>query len=179
MKKKILSGVLLLLIVTLVTGCGVKDIINKVTGKNEAVEAMKKLSYETDLDEANDIIGFDGKKEDNYIYVWEFKDGLKITGEVGHTSGNAEFTLTYEKEDFKNKKVDLSEIDDIKKETKSGTSFTYDEFKDRIGGQEGIITQVNKYGTHYVWVDGNGGYISAYFSRTTGKLVSYSGKLAK
>lgn len=179
MKKKILSGVLLLLIVTLVTGCGVKDLVNKVSGKNKAVEAMKELTYEDDLKQANKKIGFKGKKQDDETYVWEFKDNLSITGEFSDLTDSAKFTLNYDKDDFKNKKVDLSELDEIKSESRSGTVFSVDEFKDRIGGQDGIITYVNKSGYHIVWVDKDGGYVNAYFSRYTDHLVSFSVYKAK
>ena len=189
MKKKILVGILSLMLVFTLAGCApknaVKNAVDKaapkkqIKGNCEALECVKKLKPENTVEEINKVIGFEGKLTDekNNIYTWEITSDEKVTASY-YSSDKATIEASYKNEDLKNSKVDFSKYDEIQSALKSGSSLTYDEFCKKVNA-EGVLYSVSSYSNKYVWVNKNGEYLTGTFSTSTNKCTFVIGRISK
>lgn len=148
----------------------------KEKGNCSLVECMKQLEIHHSLEDINRIIGFSGKQvsENSNKYVWQFTDSTKIEFTAGSNGGSISATIDRNK--IKNEKVDFSRYSEIKELLNSGTSLTYDEFKEKVGGVEGTIVSKSPLSKRYMWVNEKGGYLSASFSERSQKCTIVSGR---
>ena len=152
--------------------------ISESKGKCEATECIKLIEPENTVEEINEIIGVDGEltDEEYNVYYWELSDNQGI--QVSYYSVDTE-TIEVEVDDrnvFANSKVDFSRYDEISALLDDGTSLTYDEFVDMVGGVEGTLMEKSTSSLQYMWVNSDGGYLNATFSNSTGKCSFITGR---
>ncbi|MBO5530813.1 MAG: hypothetical protein J5970_05380 [Bacilli bacterium] len=187
MKKKILLGLLSLVLVFTVTGCFAKkgndpvanNVKKDIKGNCRALECVKKLKPENKVEEINKVIGFEGKLTDekNKIYTWEIASDEKVTASY-YSSDKATIEATYDKDELKNNKISFAKYDEIQSALKSGSSLSYDEFCKKVNGN-GVLYSVSSYSKKYVWVNKNGEYLTGTFSTTTNKCTFVIGRINK
>ena len=143
-------------------------------GNCAPVECVGKIQIESTVEEINEIIGFDGELIDEKynIYYWEFSEdsGIKV---AYYSSPRGTITLDIDRDILANKKVDFSRYDELQPKIKEG--ITYDEFIKYIGNVEGTVTEKSSLSTKYTWVDTDGSYLTASFSKSSNKCSFASG----
>lgn len=171
------------LFVNLATGCteqkekwNTLDKKEETKGKCKVEECLNSIEVTNTVEEINNIIGFEGKKKDENSnkYYWDFSNTTKIEVSIG-SSGNT-ITATIDRNKIANKKVDFSKYDEIKALLDSGTSLTYDEFVEKVGGVQGTLVSKSSGYKRYTWANSKGGYLSASFSEKTGKCTIVTGR---
>lgn len=184
-RKIIMSISILVLGIFLVTGCSVKKEIvigkdkkiqekKKLKAKCSAVECIKKLNIDVTVEEANKIIGVDGKLTDEKYNFYEYDLGNDEKIILKYYSGDkATIEADFNQDDIANKKVDLSHVNDLKTKVQNG--LTYDEFKAEIGNTDGILIEKSQFSNKYLWVSTKGGYIKATFSLSNNKCTIFTG----
>lgn len=184
-RKIIMSISILVLGIFLVTGCSVKKEIvigkdkkiqekKKLKAKCSAVECIKKLNIDVTVEEANKIIGVDGKLTDEKYNFYEYDLGNNEKIILKYYSGDkATIEADFNQDDIANKKVDLSHVNDLKTKVQNGV--TYDEFKAEIGNTDGILIEKSQFSNKYLWVSTKGGYIKATFSLSNNKCTIFTG----
>lgn len=188
--KKIAYGVIAsVFVLGLTTGCSGKKLESnkdktnektqkeEIKGKCSIVDCMKSIEITSSVEDVNNIIGFNGEpvSEGSNKYVWVFTDTTQIEYTTS-TSGNGSISAIIDKTTIKDKNVDFSRYSEIKELLNSGTSLTYDEFKEKVGGVEGTLVGKSSISKKYTWVDSNGGYLTASFSERTGKCTIVTGR---
>ena len=185
-KNKLFVGVICLLVLVSITGCGKKtNLSNKKQSDNTETEVKAKCSYykclskmslSNTVDELNNIVGIEAKSVETTVenmekYEYDFGNDKKIT--VTLFSGKvSSITMAYDKKELKNKKVTLDNLSDIKARINDGIS--YDEFKKAVGGVDGTLIEVSSW-NKYVWVAGDGSSnVTASFGKD-GNLKFFSG----
>lgn len=176
--KLFITAILFIFILFLLTGCSSKnDSIgseNKLKAKCSALECIKKIKVENTVEEVNKIVGVEAKlyDKDNKFYRYDLDNGETIT--LKYYSGDkATIIASYNKKKIANRKVDLSDLNSLKKKVSS--SITYDEFKQQIGGVDGTLIEKSKLTNKYVWVSKRGGNITAIFRNKDNKCLFFSG----
>lgn len=186
MKKKILIGLLSLVLVFSVTGClpkknvsGNNDLKKQIKGNCRALDCIKKIKPENTVEEINKIIGFEGTLTDEKynIYTWEIASDEKITASY-YSSNKATIEASYDNDEIKNNKIDFSKYDEIQTALKNGSSLTYDEFCKKVNGK-GILYSVSDYSNKYVWVNKNGEYLTGTFNKSSNKCTFVVGRINK
>lgn len=184
LKKIGLLSILLISIFTL-TGCTNKNVNNpKSNSKSDdsfkVFEYIEKLEPKNTVEEINDIIGKEGKLTDetNNVYLWEISDTARIEARYGSKKTD-NCTISVELDNqfkvLKDKNVDFSKYEEIKKALNTKESITYDEMVQKIGA-EGYIMKKTSISTHYQWVNAEGGYLTAYFDPEDGKCDMITGR---
>lgn len=154
-----------------------KVLKEKTKGNCTIAECMKSIEITNSVEDINNIIGFKGEPvtEGSNNYVWKFTDATKIEFTTG-SSGNGSVSATIDKNTIKDKNVDFSRYSEIKELLNNGTSLTYDEFKEKVGGVEGTLVGKSSSSKRYTWVNASGGYLTASFSERTGKCTIVTGR---
>ena len=159
-------------ILGIATGCGKDEekdtkkpeVQEKSKGKCEVAECMKELKPEMKVEEINEIIGFEGEKEeDKENYIWQLTEKTKI--EVEYTNGKGRIDATYNKEDLKNEDVKISICYDIVNNIKEKT-YTYEEMVEKLEGVEGNLESYSSTSKMYSWVNKDGQTFRATFSES-------------
>ena len=186
--RKIVYGMVAsVFVLGLATGCSDKK-LEPNKGKSEEpakeekkgnctiVECMKSIEITNSVEDINNIIGFEGEpvSEGSSTYVWRFTDTTKI--EYQPSNGQGSISATIDRTTIKDKKVDFSKYSEIKELLNNGTSLTYDEFKEKVGGVEGTLVGKSSSSKRYTWVNSKGGYLTASFSESTGKCTIVTGR---
>jgi hypothetical protein len=187
MKKKLLVGLLSLVLVFTLTGClpkkttisGNQPVKKQIKGNCRALDCVKKLKPENTVEEINKVIGFEGKLTDEKYntYTWEIATDEKITATY-YSSNKATIDATYDREELKDKNVTFSKYDEIQTALKSNTSLTYDEFCKKVNSK-GYLYSVSSYSKKYVWVNKNGEYLTGTFSTSSNKCTFVIGRIKK
>lgn len=176
-KSKLLVCVMCFVLgVTLITGCGK----NNTTGKNSklkakcsAIECIKKIDVDNTVKEVNKIIGVDGvlTDEEHNFYEYDLGNDEKIT--LKYYSGTkATIVADFNRDDIADKKVDLSNVTDLRAKVRSG--ITYDKFKAEIGDVDGVLFEKSDLTNRYMWVSAKGGYVRASFGAKNNKCTFFS-----
>lgn len=169
--KKILTILLCsAFILGMATGCGKEEELDKKEpetkeeskGKCEVSECMKELKPEMKVEEINEIIGFEGEKDESTEkYTWKLTEKTKI--EVEYSNGKGSIKATYNKEDLKNEDLKLSLCYDILNHIKEKT-YTYEEMVEKLEGIEGNLESYSPTSKMYSWVNKDGQTFRATFS---------------
>lgn len=159
-------------ILGLATGCGKDEeketkepqVQEKSKGKCEVADCMKELKPEMKVEEINEIIGFEGEKDESTEkYTWKLTEKTKI--EVEYNDEKGSIKATYNKEDLKNDKVKLSICYDILNHIKEQT-YTYEEIVEKLEGVEGNLESYSSTSKMYSWVNKDGQTFRATFSES-------------
>ncbi len=160
MKKRLLTiflgGILVLGITTGCTKQNENDIVKdevqeKSKGNCEAEECINLIEPKMNVEEVNEIIGFEGEKKDEIeTYTWQLTDKTKIVIEYKDGLGN--ITATMDKEKLNNDDFKISICYDIQNDLKNGTTYTYEEMVEKFGGIEGHLESKSSTSKMYMWV---------------------------
>ncbi len=135
----------------------------QVKGNYDVEECMKRIEPTMQLEEVNEIIGFEGeKKEGKDAYVWQLTDKTKI--EVEYKDGLGTITATMDKDKIKDDKLKISICYGIQNSLRSGTSFTYEEMVQELEGIEGHLATKAPTFKRYIWVNKDKQTFEASFS---------------
>lgn len=186
LKKMFYCMVASVFVLGLATGCSGKKLESNKKSEEPAkeekkgnctiVECMKSIEITNSVEDINNIIGFKGEpvSEGSNTYIWRFTDTTKI--EYQPSNGQGSISATIDRNKIKDKKVDFSRYSEIKELLNNGTSLTYDEFKEKVGGVEGTIVGKSSSSKRYTWANSQGGYLTASFSERTGKCSIVTGR---
>lgn len=171
MKKKLLTILLGgFLILGMTIGCteqkeneSKENVVEQSKGKCESEECIKLIEPKMQVEEVNEIIGFDGEKKDGAdTYIWQLTSKTKI--EIEYKDGLGTITATMDKDKIKNDDLKLSICYGIQNSLRSGTTFTYDEMVKELEGVEGYLATNAPTFKRYIWVNKDGQTFSATFS---------------
>ena len=187
-KNKLFVGVICLLVLVSITGCGKKtNLSNKkqsdntetkteVKAKCSYYKCLSKVSLSNTVDELNNIVGIEAKSVETTVenmekYEYDFGNDKKIT--VTLFSGKvSSITMAYDKKELKNSKVTLDNLADVKAKINDGVSYA--DFKNAVGGVDGTLYELGSW-NKYVWVAGDGSSnVTASFGKD-GNLKFFSG----
>ncbi len=172
MKIKLLMLFICALFLISVTGCTKEENTpledekkeEKSKGNCEVAECMKLLNPEMKIEEMNQIIGFEGEKqEENDTYIWQLTSKTKITVEFKNGFGTID--ATYEKEKLKNADLKFSLCYDIANHIKE-KNYTYKEMVEKLEGIEGNLESYSKTSKMYSWINKDGQTLRATFSES-------------
>ncbi|MDE6141911.1 MAG: hypothetical protein K2G03_04850, partial [Bacilli bacterium] len=171
--KKILTILLCgALILGVTTGCTEQtgddktktDVQEKSKGKCEVKECMSLLNTDMKLEEVNEVIGFEGEKDEaTGKYTWQLTSKTKI--EIEYKDETGSIKATYNKEELKNDKLKLSICYEISNNIKK-TNYTYEEMVEKLEGIEGNLESYTPTSKMYSWVDADGNTFRATFSKS-------------
>lgn len=195
MRNKIFAKLsLLLLILCLVfvlSGCGTKnDSSNNGSENNngssqvsnnsneedlKVFDYMDKIEPENTVEEINAIVGSEGELIDEKYnkYSWKITENTTLTATY-YSSKTATITVDIDDDLLENDKTDLSSAADLRSEINSENGVTYDDFVSKFG-TNGYVVEKSSLSTAYRWVNSDGGYIKATFSKSSGKCTFFNG----
>lgn len=184
----------LLLAFVVTTGCGSKKSESSNEGGNGSssskkdtgskgnctvFECIDKAETDDTYEDMNDLIGFEGesvREGDGWkTYKWELNDDESIEATFFKTSTTIKANFKDEK--IKNKKVDFSKYDEVKKALNKGEAVSYDDLKEKFGGVDGTMTEKSSSGFTYRWVNSQGGYMSANLNSSKTKCSMIMGRI--
>jgi len=187
-KNKLFVGVICLLVLVSITGCGKKTNLSskkqsdntetktEVKAKCSYYKCLSKMSLSNTVDELNNIVGIEAKSVETTVenmekYEYDFGNDKKIT--VTLFSGKvSSITMAYDKKELKNSKVTLDNLADVKAKINDGVSYA--DFKNAVGGVDGTLYELGSW-NKYVWVAGDGSSnVTASFGKD-GNLKFFSG----
>ena len=160
-KNKLFVGVICLLVLVSITGCGKKtNLSNKkqsdntetkteVKAKCSYYKCLSKMSLSNTVDELNNIVGIEAKRVETTVenmekYEYDFGNDKKITDNLA----------------------------DVKAKINDGVSYA--DFKNAVGGVDGTLYELGSW-NKYVWVAGDGSSnVTASFGKD-GNLKFFSG----
>lgn len=195
MKKRskiILGAVCLSSATLLLTGCDLKltttknnDAKSQETTKEQkskgnckVFDCIKKIEITDSLDKVNSIMGFEGEQTNEgngwKKYTWKLNDDDSVMVTI-YDSGSGTVNIDFDNDSIKNSKVDFSGFADLKKDINGGGTVTYDTMKSTFKA-EGTLIEKSSFSNKYRWVNGDGGYMDASFSLSSGKCTFAMGR---
>lgn len=127
------------------------NVQEKAKGNCEVEECMKLIEPKMNVEEVNNIIGFEGeKKESADTYIWQLTDKTKIEVEYKDNVGSIKATM--DKDKINNSDLKASVFYAIQSDIKSGTTYTYDEMVEKFEGIEGHLETKASTFKMYIWV---------------------------
>ena len=120
-------------------------------GKCKFYECLEKLTGDSTEEEVEAVIGFEPKTETNTTsktekHTWTFDDKHTIVMNVS-TYSSKKSTISikldkYEDDDIEQKGVVFDKVQEIKSNLNKGDGVDYDEFKEYMGGVDGVLIEV-------------------------------------
>lgn len=166
--------IIVVLLEILLCGCSKENIMigNETCSINECMEM---IDVQNSVSDINSIIGVDGELIDvGYNeYCWEVYDGALIYVKyndlnVGEIKAEIDDELIINKDlNFKN----INEIETLVNEN----LLDYQKLVNILGNVEGILIEKKTDELTYKWVGKDNKYLSATFSRDTGKCIMLTG----
>lgn len=184
--KKVFSILLLCFLVISLGGCGSerKDVSSSNSGSKGSLSDDKDVSYldyidkvevGDSLDKINEVIGSEGKVlSDNATYTWDIGNGgFTAVFKANDTSSAISLDVSYDNEDIENKNVKIKDLNSIKAKVSEG--IHYDEFKELLGGVDGILVSKGSVTKGYVWRNPDGSVVDASFGLDDNICNSFTG----
>jgi len=184
--KKIVLALVSCLFVISIAGCSSdnKDTAsNKSDSKsssstvsdNSYLDYINKIEVGDSLDQINEVIGSDGEvHSDNATYSWDIGNGgFVAVFRKDDTSSALSVEVSYDKKDVENKKVKIKDLDGLKSKVKEGIS--YDDFKENLGGVDGVLVSKGSVTKSYVWRSPDGSVVDAAFRLDDNMCNSFTG----
>jgi len=139
------------------------------------LDLINKIEVGDSLDKINEIIGFEGEvRSDNASYSWEIGNGgFSAIFREGETSEAISVKVLYENEDVVNSKVKIKDLDTLKAKVNDG--IHYDDFKEFLGGVDGVLVEKGPVTKGYVWRSPNGSVVTAGFKLSNNICNSFVG----
>lgn len=154
----------------MLVGCGKNPILGEGSGNKSDktyLEYINKIEVGDSLDTINQIIGTKGQvQSDNATYSWEIgSGGVSAVFDPGDTSAAHSVSLNYNKKDVTNKDVVIKDLNDLKIKVSDG--IHYDDFKEFLGGVDGVLVSKNTFAKGYVWRSTKGSLVKDHSLWTT------------
>ena len=177
MKKKLLTGIVLATLLIISSGCNKNNDNINTKAKCKIFECINKIEPENTPDEINKIIGFKGEITDEKykIYQWILSDDEYVQVAY-YSSDTSQIKIKYNKDDLINKKVDLSDFENIKEDLKKGVKITYNDLT-KMFKSEGTLVGKSKMSKKYTWVSENGSYLTATIDNKNERCTLLTGKV--
>lgn len=189
MKKKILLGIILLMMIVTFTGCGAKkgDVNTntgsktatkqKIKGNCEVRECIKQLEVTDTLEQVNEKMGFEGKldkeAETYTIYKWEVTKDSYVEIQFSNV-GKSTIKIEFNEDEVANSNLDLSKFDEMKSIISKG-DMTYEKFCEMVGNVEGTLVEKSSFSNKYLWYKSSANYLNGTFSASSNKCTFVSG----
>ena len=179
--KRVLSIITVMALLLIVTGCNLgKDDKLKVRGNCRVFDCIKRLDIDNNLDTINKVMGFNGelvKEEKNYkIYKWVTNEKKNESLQAVFYSKNTSISITFTDKDIKDKNIDFSQYEEIKRALNNREIVRYSDIKNKFKS-EGVLTEKTMYTNKYKWVNKDGKYINATFNNSTNACTMIFGKI--
>ena len=167
--KKILNIVLVVFFCAVLAGCVKNESAN--SEKNELVENFSKVSIGMTKNELNNILSVSDEANGKY------ENGKITVSFNGDKVSMLQLQLSYNNEEVKNSKTNLSKTSNFKSKLDKGTKFYYQDLVDAFK-TEGVCTSKNSNGcSRYNWADNEGNYATFSLNvNSDGYVVSMSWK---
>lgn len=183
--KKIISVLCLIMMLTLITGCGgTKESGSKSKGNCEVFECVEKINAEGTIADVNKLIGFEGEvtsesdEGSTYqwkVYKWTLTDDTAIEIRHNENLNTLSIEAIFPTSMIKTKTIDFSNVKTEMKAINSTDGLKYADVVKILGGVEGTLAKKDKDTLTYEWYSKDRGSMIARFSTTSGKCMSYSG----
>ena len=129
-------------------------------GKCKFYECLSKLEIENTEEEVEKVIGFKPKSEideerKSEKYTWVFDGDHTIVLNVSNYGGKAHTVSikidNYDYDDIEQKGVKFDNVKEIKANLNKGDGVSYEEFKEYMGGVDGILIEISSTSKKYEW----------------------------
>ena len=172
--KKIPSLFIFLSIILLLTGCNStkKEVKKeKSKGKCKITECINQIGLKETLEKANEIIGFEGKKNKDNTYTWKLTSTEKIEIVFGDTN---RIKINVLDDSIKNKKTSFKKYEELEKKLKDGEEITIEDLNKEFKSK-GVLIEKTSTEEIYKWVDKEDSYLEATINATNGKCYRIKG----
>jgi hypothetical protein len=152
-------------------------------GKCKFYECLHGLTVNRTLDDINNVIGFEpevkvDEERHSETYTWVFDDNHTIVMNASTWSGTSTTTSVrlgeYIKEEIEQDGVTFANVAEIKANMNKDDGVSYDEFKEYMGGVDGVLVEVGSW-NKYEWRSTSAeGYMTGSFG-TGNKCMFMSG----
>ena len=176
MKKITLIAVALLLTICIAAvGCSGGGGNAASTNDKAYLDLINKTEVGDSLEKITEIIGFEGEvQSDNATYVWEIGNGgFSAVFREGTTEEALSVKVLYDNDDVVNSKVKIKDLDTLKEKVSAG--IHYDDFKEYLGGVDGVLVEKGPVTKGYVWRSSNGSVVTAAFKLESNICNSFVG----
>lgn len=180
--KKILGIIIISITVLLLTGCSLFESKNDtgIRGNCRVFDCIKKIETTDNLQTINKTMGFNGtlvKEEKAYkIYKWVTNEKKNESLQAVFYSKNTSISITFTDKDIKDKNVDFSQYEEIKRALNNREIVRYSDIKNKFKS-EGVLIEKTMYTNKYKWVNKDGKYINATFNNSTNACTMIFGKI--
>ncbi len=170
--KKVVSLFLFLSVILLITGCSTKkeEKEEKSKGKCKIEECIKLIGLNDNLEKVNEIVGFEGTKEDN-TYSWKLTSKQKL--EIVFSDTNS-IKIKVLDEEIKNNKTNFSKYSKLEKDLKDGKEIKIEDLN-KAFKSNGVLIEKTSTEEIYKWVDKEDSYLEATINATNGKCYKING----
>lgn len=170
--KKVVSLFLFLSVILLITGCSTKkeEKEEKSKGKCKIEECIKLIGLNDNLETVNEIVGFEGTKEDN-TYSWKLTSKQKL--EIVFSDTNS-IKIKVLDEEIKNNKTNFSKYSKLEKDLKDGKEIKIEDLN-KAFKSNGVLIEKTSTEEIYKWVDKEDSYLEATINATNGKCYKING----
>lgn len=170
--KKVVSLFLFLSVILLITGCSTKkeEQKEKSKGKCKIEECIKLIGLNDNLEKVNEIVGFEGTKEDN-TYSWKLTSKQKL--EIVFSDTNS-IKIKVLDEEIKNNKTNFSKYSKLEKDLKDGKEIKIEDLN-KAFKSNGVLIEKTSTEEIYKWVDKEDSYLEATINATNGKCYKING----
>lgn len=170
--KKVVSLFLFLSVILLITGCSTKkeEKKEKSKGKCKIEECIKLIGLNDNLEKVNEIVGFEGTKEDN-TYSWKLTSKQKL--EIVFSDTNS-IKIKVLDEEIKNNKTNFSKYSKLEKDLKDGKEIKIEDLN-KAFKSNGVLIEKTSTEEIYKWVDKEDSYLEATINATNGKCYKING----
>lgn len=135
----------------------------KSKGNCEVKECMTLLTTDMNLEEINEVIGFEGElDESSGKYIWQLTTKTKVEAEIQDKTTSLK--ATYDKEQLKDENIKYSVCLNIANNINQ-ENYTYEEMVEIIG-VEGNLESNTSTSKMYSWIDKEGRTFRATFSKS-------------
>ncbi len=156
MKKTAL--VLMVSLLVMLTGCS-NGSSGGGAGSKDFFDLINQIEVGDSLEKINEVIGSEGEvRSDNATYTWE---NFSAVFRVDDTSAALSVSLLYDNKDVENSKVKIKDLDALKAKVSEG--IFYNDFKEYVGGVDGVLVSKNSSTNGFVWRNPNGSVVDASF----------------
>ena len=172
--KKVVSLFLFLSVILLITGCSTKkeEKEEKSKGKCKIEECIKLIGLNDNLEKVNEIVGFEGTKEDN-TYSWKLTSKQKVEVVFGDTNT---VKIKLLDDEIKNNKTNFKKYTNMEKDLKDGKTITIEDLN-KAFKSKGVLIEKTSTKEVYRWVDKEDGYLEAIINSTNKKCYKISGMI--
>lgn len=155
--------------------------IHTMKGDCDFYSCLTKVTDESTVSEVTTVFGFEPEKtskaENSFdTYVWTFDEDHTIEMTVSKSTGS---TITikldkYDDDEIAQKGVTFADVQTIKSNLNVGDGVSYNEFRDYMGGVDGILIEVGSWNKYEWRSTTEKGYIDGSFG-DSGKCMFMSG----